>query len=183
MITREALKAQGYTDEQIDGLLDMFHSEEQELRGQVTKLTSERDEAKTEAAKYQKGGEYYTDPKEIERLKEFETSTKAEKVKATKDKAFEAMLAKLKVKDDYKKLLKKSLNYDELEVTDKGEIAEIYEKKFAEELKADCPSAFDMPPVGTGIGFGNAYGGEKSKDAEPTNNEWTAAIGAKQNSK
>ena len=40
MITREALKAKGYTDEQIDTLLDMFHAEEQELRGQVTKLTS-----------------------------------------------------------------------------------------------------------------------------------------------
>ena len=175
--------AKGYTDEQIDTLLDMFHAEEQELRGQVTKLTSEREEAKAEIAKYQKGGEYYTDPKEIERLKTFETETKAEKVKATKDKAFDAMLTKLKVKDDFKKLLKKSLNYDELEVTDKGEIAEAYEKKFVEGLKADCPSALDTPPAGTGINFGNVFGAEKTKGAEPTNDEWGAAITAKQNSK
>ncbi len=173
---REELKALGLTDEQIDGVMENYGKA-------VVNLQKTADEKDAELKKYQKGGEYYTDPKEIERLKEFETSTKAEKVKATKDKAFDAMLAKLKVKDDFKKILKKSLDYEKIEVDDKGEIKSDYEKKFSEELKADCPSAFDTPPTGTGINFGNAYGGEKNKTAEPTKDEWTAAIGAKQNSK
>lgn len=175
-MNREELKAMGLTDEQIGSVMENYGKS-------VVNLQKSADEKDAELKKYQKGGEYYTDPKEIERLKAFETETKAEKVKAQKDKAFDAMLTKLKVKDDFKKLLKKSLNYDELEVTDKGEIAEAYEKKFVEGLKADCPSALDTPPAGTGINFGNVFGAEKAKGAEPTNDEWGAAITAKQNSK
>lgn len=175
-MNREELKAMGLTDEQIGSVMENYGKS-------VVNLQKSADEKDAELKKYQKGGEYYTDPKEIERLKTFETETKAEKAKATKDKAFDAMLTKLKVKDDFKKLLKKSLNYDELEVTDKGEIAEAYEKKFVEGLKADCPSVLDTPPAGTGINFGNVFGAEKTKGAEPTNDEWGAAITAKQNSK
>ncbi len=175
-MNREELKALGLTDEQIGSVMENYGKS-------VVNLQKSADEKDAELKKYQRGGELYFDPAELERLKTFEKETKAEKVKATKDKAFDAMLTKLKVKDDFKKLLKKSLNYDELEVTDKGEIAESYEKKFVEGLKADCPSALDTPPAGTGINFGNVFGAEKTKGAEPTNDEWGAAITAKQNSK
>ncbi len=140
MITREALKAKGYTDEQIDTLLDMFHAEEQELRGQVTKLTSEREEAKAEIAKYQKGGEYYTDPKEIERLKTFEKETLTRETNAKKTEALTKLFKGAKATDSVAKLLISGHDLEKLELDDKGEIkngAELLKK-----AKADYADLF-----------------------------------------
>ena len=140
MITREALKAKGYTDEQIDTLLDMFHAEEQELRGQVTKLTSEREEAKAEIAKYQKGGEYYTDPKEIERLKTFEKETLTRETNAKKTEALTKLYKGAKATDSVAKLLISGHDLEKLELDDKGEIkngAELLKK-----AKADYADLF-----------------------------------------
>ena len=134
------MKAKGYTDEQIDTLLDMFHAEEQELRGQVTKLTSEREEAKAEIAKYQKGGEYYTDPKEIERLKTFEKETLTRETNAKKTEALTKLFKGAKATDSVAKLLISGHDLEKLELDDKGEIkngAELLKK-----AKADYADLF-----------------------------------------
>lgn len=135
MITREALKAKGYTDEQIDTLLDMFHAEEQELRGQVTKLTSEREEAKAEIAKYQKGGELYFDPAELERLKTFEKETLTRETNAKKTEALTKLFKGAKATDSVAKLLISGHDLEKLELDDKGEI-----KNGAELLKRPRPT-------------------------------------------
>ena len=140
MITREALKAKGYTDEQIDTLLDMFHAEEQELRGQVTKLTSEREEAKAEIAKYQKGGELYFDPAELERLKTFEKETLTRETNAKKTEALTKLFKGAKATDSVAKLLISGHDLEKLELDDKGEIkngAELLKK-----AKADYADLF-----------------------------------------
>ncbi len=184
---REDLKAKGYTDEQIDYILDEFHKEQEGLKGQIQTLTTERDSAKDEVKKYQQGGELYQDPTELESLRKFKTDTEAEKVKQTKDKAFEGLLVKLNVRPDLKPLVTKMLDYDKLTLTDKGEADEAYEKAFTEELKAACPTAFVTPPNGTGIGYGNNVPGTgangNGKPANPTNTEWGAAIAARTNLK
>ena len=182
---REDLKAKGYTDEQIDDILDEFHKEQESLKGQVQTLTAERDAARGEVAKYKQGGELYQDPAELESLRKFKTDTEAEKVKQTKDKAFESLLVKLNVRPDLKPLVTKMLDYDKLTLTDKGEADEAYEKAFTEELKAACPTAFVAPPNGTGIGYVNNVPGtgtsENGKPIAPTSAEWNAAIAAKTN--
>lgn len=140
MITREALKAKGYTDEQIDTLLDMFHAEEQELRGQVTKLTSEREEAKAEIAKYQKDGELYFDPAELERLKTFEKETLTRETNAKKTEALTKLFKGAKATDSVAKLLISGHDLEKLELDDKGEIkngAELLKK-----AKADYADLF-----------------------------------------
>lgn len=179
---REDLKAKGYTDEQIDHILDEFHKEQEGLKGQIQTLTTERDSARNEIKKYEQGGELYQDPTELETLRKFKTDTEAEKVKQTKDKAFEGLLVKLNVRPDLKPLVTKMLDYDKLTLTDKGEVDEAYEKAFTEELKAACPTAFVAPPNGTGIGYGNNVPGTAAngngKPTAPTNAEWNAAIAA-----
>lgn len=184
---REDLKAKGYTDEQIDHILDEFHKEQEGLKGQIQTLTTERDAARDEVKKYQQGGELYQDPTELETLRKFKTDTEAEKVKQTKDKAFEGLLVKLNVRPDLKPLVAKMLDYDKLTLTDKGEADEAYEKAFTEELKAACPTAFVTPPNGTGIGYGNNVPGTgangNGKPTAPTSAEWGAAIAAKTNLK
>ncbi len=180
---REDLEAKGYTDEQIEHILDEFHKEQEGLKGQIQTLTTERNEARDEVAKYQQGGELYQDPTELETLRKFKTDTEAEKVKQTKDKAFEGLLVKLNVRPELKPLVTKMLDYDKLTLTDKGEADEAYEKAFTEELKAACPTAFVAPPNGTGIGYGNNVpstgANGNGKPTAPTNTEWNAAIAAK----
>lgn len=180
---REDLKAKGYTDEQIDFILDEFHREQETLKAQNQTLVNERDSARDEIKKYQQGGELYQDPTELETLRKFKTDTEAAQVKQTKDKAFENLLIKLNVRPELKPLVSKMLVYDKLTLTDKGEVDEAYEKEFTEELKAACPTAFVAPPNGTGIGYGNNVPGTgangNGKPTAPTSAEWNSAIAAK----
>ena len=186
---REDLKAKGYTEEQTTQLLDMFHNDQNaelsSAKEQIQKLTGERDEARSETKKYQQGGEFWQDPTELETLRKFKTDTEAEKVKQTKDKAFEGLLVKLNVRPELKPLVTKMLDYDKLTLTDKGEADEAYEKAFAEELKAACPTAFVTPPNGTGIGYGHGHNvpgmgaNGNGKPTAPTSTEWGAAIAAR----
>lgn len=184
---REDLKAKGIADEHIDYVLDAFHREQEALRVQSQTLTDERDEAREEVKKYQQGGELYQDPGEIEALRKFKSDTEAEKVKATKDKAFDGLMAKLNVRAELKPLVSKMLDYDKITLTEKGEVSEAYEKAFAEELKAACPTAFDVPPSGTGILYGNSLPATNAqgdgKPVNPTNAEWAEAISARTNLK
>lgn len=189
MIKRNDLLAKGYTEEQTTELLDMFHNDQNAdlsaAQEEIQKLTGERDEARNETKKYQKGGEFWQDPTELETLRKFKTDTEAEKVKQTKDKAFEGLLVKLNVRPELKPLVTTMLDYNKLNVTDKGEVDEAYEKEFTENLKAVCPTAFVTPPNGTGIGYGNDLGatGNSGKAAAPSSSEWGAAIAAKTNLK
>lgn len=184
---REDLKAKGIADEHIDFVLDKFHEEQEALKRQNQTLATERDEAKNEIKKYQQGGELYQDPAELETLRKFKADTEAEQVKQTKAKAFDGLLAKLNVRQDLKPLVTKMLDYDKITLTDKGEVDEAYEKAFADELKAACPTAFNVPPSGTGIGYGNSIpstgANGNGKPTTPTNAEWGAAISAKTNIK
>ncbi len=179
---REDLKAKGMTDEHIDFVLDEFHKEQEALKAQNQTLVNERDAARDEVKKYQQGGELYQDPTELEALRKFKTDTEAEKEKQTKDKAFESLLVKLNVKSELKPLVTRMLDYEKLTLNDKGEVDEAYEKVFAEQLKADCPTAFVTPPSGTGIDYKNNIPSGvngNGKPTAPTNAEWATAIAAK----
>ena len=60
-------------------------------------VVADRDKWKAEAESYAKGGAKYVDPAEIERLKKFETDTKAAQKRASVEAAVNEMLTKNKV--------------------------------------------------------------------------------------
>ena len=61
-MNREELKAMGLTDEQIGSVMENYGKS-------VVNLQKSADEKDAELKKYQKGGELYFDPAELERLK------------------------------------------------------------------------------------------------------------------
>ena len=186
-MTREELKNIGIADELVESVMALHGKAMTDERKKTAKAQEEAATAKEELKKYLQGGELYQDPGELEALRKFKSDTEAEQVKATKTKAFDGLLTKLNVKAELKPLVAKMLDYDKLTLTDKGEVDEAYEKSFVDELKAACPTAFNTPPSGTGIGYGNSVPGTSAqgdgKPATPTNAEWAAAISARTNLK
>ena len=143
---REELKAQGIADEHIDVILDAWHNEHKGLLDQVQALTRERDDAKAETKKYQKGGEYYVDKDEIERLKNFEQDTLTKEVKAKKTAGLTKLFKDANASDSGTKLFIKSTNLDDIELDDKGNVkggAEILKQ-----AKADYADLFESGETG-----------------------------------
>ena len=77
---------------------------------------------KTELKKYQKDGEFYVDPEEFKRLKQFESDTLSKEVNAKKTAALTKLFKSANASDSATKLLISSSKLDELELDDKGEI-------------------------------------------------------------
>lgn len=119
---REDLKALGLADEVVNAVMVLHGKKMTEAIRQASADNEQSKAAQEELKKYQKGGEYYVDKKEHERLKAFETETltKAEREKKT------AALTKLykgaNASDSAIKLLIKGHNLDEIELDDKGEV-------------------------------------------------------------
>lgn len=169
MIKREDLLAKGYTAEQVTELLDMFHNDQNatvaELRTQIATLTTERDSARGEAQKYQKGGELYQDPAEFERLRTFEQDTLTRDANTKKTDALTKLFKSANAGDSATKLLIKGTDLAKIELDDKGEIkggADIlkqakadYSDFFADsgEEGAGAPHAGAEKEVGKGFNF------------------------------
>ena len=79
-MNREELKALGLTDEQIGSVMENYGKS-------VVNLQKSADEKDAELKKYQKGGELYFDPAELERLKTFEKETLTRETNAKKTEA------------------------------------------------------------------------------------------------
>ena len=130
-------------------------------------VVADRDKWKAEAEAYAKGGAKYVDPAEIERLKKFETDTKAAQKRATVEVAVNEMLTKNKVLPGYIKLMLKNLNADEVQLDDKGKVSAEYEKKYIADFKAECPEGFEQPGDGTGAPTRGGSGSNEGGGAPP----------------
>lgn len=130
---REELKALGLTDEQIGSVMENYGKS-------VVNLQKSADEKDAELKKYQKGGELYFDPAELERLKTFEKETLTRETNAKKTEALTKLFKGAKATDSVAKLLISGHDLEKLELDDKGEIkngAELLKK-----AKADYADLF-----------------------------------------
>lgn len=132
-MNREELKALGLTDEQIGSVMENYGKS-------VVNLQKSADEKDAELKKYQKGGELYFDPAELERLKTFEKETLTRETNAKKTEALTKLFKSAKATDSVAKLLISGHDLEKLELDDKGEIkngAELLKK-----AKADYADLF-----------------------------------------
>ena len=132
-MNREELKAMGLTDEQIGSVMENYGKS-------VVNLQKSADEKDAELKKYQKGGELYFDPAELERLKTFEKETLTRETNAKKTEALTKLFKSAKATDSVAKLLISGHDLEKLELDDKGEIkngAELLKK-----AKADYADLF-----------------------------------------
>lgn len=152
---REVLKARGIADGDIDFILNEWHESQKDLLNQVQTLTKERDDAVSETKKYQKDGELYIDKSEHERLKNFEKDTLTKEVTAKKTAGLTKLFKDANAGDGATKLFIKSLNLDEIELDDKGNVkggADILKKAKAEyaDMFASGDSGVPQSPGGEG---------------------------------
>lgn len=152
---REVLKARGIADGDIDFILNEWHESQKDLLNQVQTLTKERDDAVAETKKYQKDGELYIDKSEHERLKNFEKDTLTKEVTAKKTAGLTKLFKDANAGDGATKLFIKSLNLDEIELDDKGNVkggADILKKAKAEyaDMFASGDSGVPQSPDGEG---------------------------------
>ena len=152
---REVLKARGIADGDIDFILNEWHESQRDLINQVQTLTKERDDAVAETKKYQKDGELYIDKSEHERLKNFEKDTLTKEVTAKKTAGLTKLFKDANAGDGATKLFIKSLNLDEIELDDKGNVkggADILKKAKAEyaDMFASGDSGVPQSPGGEG---------------------------------
>lgn len=156
---REDLKALGLADEVVNAVMVLHGKKMTEAINKATAESADGKAAQEELKKYQKGGEYYVDKKEHERLKAFETETltKAKREKTT------AALTKLYkdagASESAVKLLIKGHNIDEIEVNEKDEIKNGAE--FVKTAKADYADLFS--------GNGNAAAPHAAEGAQTNN--------------
>lgn len=132
-MNREELNALGLTDEQIGSVMENYGKS-------VVNLQKSADEKDAELKKYQKGGELYFDPAELERLKTFEKETLTRETNAKKTEALTKLFKSAKATDSVAKLLISGYDLEKLELDDKGEIkngAELLKK-----AKADYADLF-----------------------------------------
>lgn len=152
---REELKARGIADEDIDFILNAWHNGQKDLLNQVQALTKERDDARTETKKYQKGGELHIDKAEHDRLKNFEKDTLTKETNAKKTAALTKLYKGANASDSVTKLLIKSKNLDDIELDDKGEVkggAELLKQAKADyaDMFANGNSGVPQSPDGEG---------------------------------
>lgn len=164
-----ALKPDGDISDTVDAIMELNGADIENAKksaGTDTQaLTAENEALKAQIKAYEKGGEKYVDPAEIERLKKFETDTKSAQKRATVEAAVNEMLTKNKVLPGYIKLMLKNLNADEVQLDDKGKVTAEYEKKYIADFKTECPDGFAQPNDGTGA---PAHGGNGSNEGGGT---------------
>ncbi len=176
------LTAAGITDEAVikqivDKIMDTHSSEIGTARqAGADERQSEIDGLNEQLKAFAVGGEKYIDAKEFERLKTFESDTKAKAERDVKAKALNSFLTAEKVKSDFHKLVEKSVDFSKMELDEKGNFKADYAKQLKESLKADCPTAFDTVEPGTGNPFNGGGNPPPRKGLNATAEEWTAAI-------
>lgn len=181
---RSFLKALGLNTEQIDTIFAEYGKERGDYLNKIEEQKKTIDGLKAsdeELKKYQKGGEKYIDPTEMETLREFKETTQREQRATSIRSALAEILSRNKVKPGVDKLLIKYLDPNEVEVDDKGKITSAWEKKYIDSLKAENADVFDTAPTGTGIpsaqGFNSrASAAENGTMKKATFSDWGSAI-------
>lgn len=112
---REELRALNLTEEQIDVVM-------KEHGKALTEAIEKGKTSQTELQRYQKGGDLYTDPEEIARLRNFEKETLARENKAKKTAALEKLFKGANASASAIKLLIKGTDLNEIELDEKEEI-------------------------------------------------------------
>ena len=115
--------------------------------------------AQEELKKYQKGGEYYVDKKEHERLKAFETETLTKAEREKKTAALTKLYKSANASDSAIKLLIKGQNLEDVTLDDKGDVKDGAE--LLKTAKADYADLFS--------GVGNAAAPHAAEGAQAGN--------------
>lgn len=148
------IKPDGDLSDIIDAIMEMNGADVENAKKtagtDAEKLVAENERLTTKLKAYEKGGEHYVDPAEIERLKKFETDTKTAQQRATVEAAVNEMLIRNKVNPTVIKLTLKNLNVDDVKLDDKGKVTTEYETEYMKAFKADYPEAIETPRPGTG---------------------------------
>lgn len=164
-MNRDELKALELSDEQINGVMKLYGKSVVELQNGLSAAQADSETAKTELKKYQKGGELYSDPEELTRLKQFETDTLSREKNAKKTDALTKLYKGANASDGAVKLLIQSSKLDEIELDDKGEI-----KGGGELLKKAKADYADLFSVGGNSGVpqnpGRENGGGSDKKTQ-----------------
>lgn len=135
-----------------------------------TAISKENEELKAKLKAYEKGGEKYIDPAEVQRLKQFEADTQTAQKRKTVETAISEMLTRNKVLPGIIKRELKTLNVDEVKLGTDGKVTREYEEAFMSAFKTDCPDGFEKPAEGTGApahsntsGNGNGSGSARKQ--------------------
>ncbi len=131
-------------------------------------LTAENEALKAQIKAYEKGGEKYIDPAEIERLKQFEADTKTAQRRTATENAVSEMLARNKVLPGVIKLTLKGLNVDDVKLGNDGKVTKEYEDEFMKAFRSDCPDGFEKPAEGTGAPAHGTAGVKEGPAIKPT---------------
>ena len=162
-MTRDELKALELTDDQINAVMRLHGLAKTELENGITAAQAERETAKTELKRYQKGGDAYIDAKEHQRLKDFETETLTKAEREKKTAALTKLYKSANASDSVVKLLLKAHNLDEIELDDKGEV-----KGGVDVLKAAQADYADLFSANGNAGVPHATeGGAGTSDKNP----------------
>lgn len=162
-----ALKPDGDISDTVDAIMELNGTDIENAKKSAgtdsATLAAENEALKTQLKAFEKGGDKYVDPTEIERLKKFETDTKAAQKRTAAEAAVNEMLTRNKVNATVIKLTLKNLNVDDVKLDDKGKVTKEYEEGYMKAFKADYPEAIETPPDGTGApahgGSGNGSNG------------------------
>jgi hypothetical protein len=149
---REDLKALGLADEVVNAVMVLHGKKMTEAIKQATAGNEESKAAQEELKKYQKGGEYYVDKKEHERLKAFETETLTKAEREKKAAALTKLYKSANASESAIKLLIKGHNLDEVTLDDKGEV-----KDGSELLKSAKADYADLFAAGGNAGAPHAH--------------------------
>ncbi len=168
-----AVKEGADNSEIVDQILEINGAdiENAKKKAGVETLEAEKAELRRQLDDYEKkDGKKYIDPKEHERLKKFETDTKAAQKKKAVEDAVKEMLTRHKVKADMAKLVIKGLNADEVKLGDDGKVTKEYEDSYMSAFKKDYPDSFETAQPGTGNpahgGGSDGHGGGGSGDPD-----------------
>lgn len=166
------IKPDGDLSDVVDAIMEMNGADIENAKKNAgtdyEAVVSDRDKWKAEAEAYLKGGAKYVDPTEIERLKKFETDTKAAQKRQTIEAAVNEMLTRNKVNPTFIKLTLKNLNVDDVKLDDKGKVTTEYESEYMKTFKADYPEAIETPRPGTGAPTHGGRGSDNGGGSEDT---------------
>ena len=159
---REELKALGLAEETVNAVMVLHGKKMTEAINKATADNADGKAAQEELKKYKKGGEYYVDKKEHERLKAFETETLTKAEREKKTAALTKLYKDANASDSAVKLLLKTQNFDEIELDEKGEV-----KGSAELLKAAQADYAELFSANGNAGVPHATEGAGTSETNP----------------
>ena len=159
---REELKALGLDDDLVEQVMRIHGEHNQKLASGITTANNERDAAKAELKRYQKGGDSYIDAKEHERLKAFEKDTLTSANRKANGEALMELYRSENVSESAAKLLVKTHNLDEIERDENGKV-----KGGADIIKADKADYAELFSANGNAGVPHATEGAGTSETNP----------------